>query len=123
LINPPPEGPTPSGYVYYLPNPKQNGEPVSYDDCEWKTGRIMFEIKGETNAKLLTSRYDALKTSTADKILEQSARQIAASGGRPIVWVFAEKEAAQFVRVLFDKVGRGRQFITVVYIPWTRTNP
>jgi len=123
LINPPPEGPTPSGYVYYLPNPEENGKPVSYDDCEWKTGSMMFEIKGETNAKLLTSRYDGLTVSATGKILKQSERQIAASGGRPIVWVFAEKEAAQFVLDLFDKVGRGRQFITVVHIPWTRTNP
>ena len=123
LINPPPEGLTPSEHVYYLPNPEENGKPVSYDDCEWKTGSMMFEIKGETNAKLLTSRYGDLKTSTTDKILNQSARQIAASGGRPIVWVFAEKEAAQVVRDLFDKVGQGRQFITVVHIPWTRTNP
>jgi hypothetical protein len=51
LINPPPLGPTPSGYVYYLPNPQQNGKPVSYDDCHRKTGRIVFEIKGETNGK------------------------------------------------------------------------
>jgi hypothetical protein len=123
LINPPPEGPTPSGYIYYLLNPEENGKPVSYDDCEWKIGSIMFEIKGETNAKLLTSRYDALTTSTADKILEQSARQIAASGGRPVVWVFAEKEAALKVRELFDTTKNGRQFITVVHIPWTRTNP
>jgi hypothetical protein len=34
LINPPPKGPTPSGYVYYLPNPAENGKPVSFDDCE-----------------------------------------------------------------------------------------
>jgi hypothetical protein len=123
LINPPPEGPTPSGCVYYLPNPEENGKPVSYDDCEWKTGSMMFEIEGETNTKLLTSRYDGLTVSATGKILKQSERQIAASGGRPIVWVFAEKEAAQFVLDLFDKVGRGRQFITVVHIPWTRTNP
>jgi hypothetical protein len=87
LINPPPLGPTPSGYVYYLPNPKENGKPVSYDDCEWKTGRIMFEIKGETNAKLLTESYS--ENNVKDDILNQSARQINASGGRPIVWVFA----------------------------------
>ena len=41
IINPPPEGPTPSGYAYYLPRPE--GEPVSFDDCDQKTGRVMFE--------------------------------------------------------------------------------
>ncbi len=121
LINPPPEGPTPSGYVYYLPNPEQSGKPVSYDDCEWKTGRIMFEIKGETYAKLLTEHFS--EENTEDEILKQSARQIAASGGRPIVWVFAEKEAAQIVRKLLDTTGKGRECITVVYIPWTMRSP
>src|ERR1700761_134877 len=48
LINP--GGPTPSGYVYYLPNPADNGKPVSFDDCEQKTS-ILFEIKGEGIAK------------------------------------------------------------------------
>jgi hypothetical protein len=117
LINPPPLGPTPSGYVYYLPNPKENGKPVSYDDCEWKTGRIMFEIKGETYTKLLTESFS--KNNIKDDILSQSACQLEASGGRPIVWVFAEKEAAQIVQRLFDTVGKGREFITVVHIPWT----
>jgi hypothetical protein len=121
LVNPPPQGPTPSGYVYYLPNPKENGKPVSYDDCEWKTGRIMFEIKGLTYAKLLTESFS--EKNTQDDILSQSERQINASGGRPIVWVFAEKEAAQIVRDLFDGKREGRQFITVVHIPWTRTKP
>jgi hypothetical protein len=80
LINPPPLGPTPSGYVYYLPNPKENGKPVSYDDCEWKTGKIMFEIKGETYTKLLTESFS--KNNIKDDILNQSARQLEASGGR-----------------------------------------
>lgn len=120
LINPPPEGPTPSGYVYYLSNPEQNGDPVSYDDCKWKTG-FMFEIKGETNAKLLIESFS--KLNRKKQILDQSARQLAASGGRPIVWVFAEKEAAQIVRDLFDEAGDGRETITVIYIPWTRRSP
>ena len=121
LINPPPLGPTPSGYVYYLPNPKENGNPVSYDDCDWKTGRIMFEIKGETYAKLLTESFS--ENNMKYNILNQSARQISASGGRPIVWVFAEKEAAEIVRRLFDGAKDGQQNITVVYIPWTKSNP
>ncbi len=53
IINPPPNGPTPSGYAYYLPRP--GGIPVSFDDCEWKTG-ILFEIKALTYAERLSSR-------------------------------------------------------------------
>jgi hypothetical protein len=50
LINPPPNGPTLSGFVYFLLNPK-SGNSVSYDDCEKKSG-ILFEIKGEVYARL-----------------------------------------------------------------------
>src|SRR5205823_6295664 len=96
FINQPP---TPSGYVYYLPNPKQN-KPVSYDDCHWKTG-IMAEIKGFTFAERLTSGYDKIKKNAEDQIMKQAARQVQASGGRPIIWIFAEEEAAQIVRKLF----------------------
>jgi hypothetical protein len=119
LINPPPDGPTPSGYVYYLPNPK-GGEPGNYDDCKKKTG-MLFEIKGERYAELLKS--PPIRRSITDEFLSQSGRQIAASEGRPIVWIFAEKEAAQFARALFDKADEGREHITVGYVPWTRRNP
>ena len=111
LINPPPNGPTPSGFVYYLPNPKANGKPVSYDDCEWKTGRIMFEIKGENNAKMLNV-----------KLLKQSASQLEASGGRALVYVFAEEEAALKAQHLFDTTDNGRENIIIVHIPWKRKN-
>jgi hypothetical protein len=39
LINPPPNT-TPSGYVYELPNPRQNGKMVTYDDCK-KTALLL----------------------------------------------------------------------------------
>jgi hypothetical protein len=119
LINPPPLGPTPSGYVYYLPRP--NGNPVSFDDCDWKTGRIMFEIKGLEYAKLLTESFS--KDKTTEDILDQSARQLEASAGRPIVWVFAEEEAALKVQKLFDAEDDGRENITIMHIPWARKSP
>jgi hypothetical protein len=118
IINP--EGPTPSGFAYYLP--RSGGGPVSFDDCQWKTG-FMFEIKGETYTHLLTVSHSDMKKNVEAQILKQSGDQIEASGGRPIVWVFAEKEAAQMVQKLFNDVGGGRQFITVVHIPWDRRNP
>ena len=120
LINPPPDGPTPSGFVYYLPNPAANGEPVSYDDCK-KANGVLFEIKAEQYAKLL--KVPQIEESIADDFLEQSGRQIAASGGRPTVWIFAEEEAALFTRRLFDRAKGGRERITVVYVPWTKRNP
>jgi hypothetical protein len=123
IINPPPEGPTPSGYAYYLPNPKENGKLVSYDDCEWKTGRIMFEIKGENNAKMLNSGYEVIETNSTGKILKQSASQLEASGGRALVYVFAEEQAALKAQKLFDATDEGREKITIVHIPWKRKNP
>jgi hypothetical protein len=114
FINPPPKGPTPSGYVYYLTNP-QGGDPVSYDDCKWTNG-ILFEIKGESYANL--SRY--LPGEIADKFIDQGTREMAASSGRPVVWIFAEEKAAQFARNLFDKTP-GLEGITVAYVRWARS--
>ena len=113
LINPPPDGPTPSGYVYYLPNPDENGKPVSFDDCKQATGAILFEIKGEGVAKLTSG----LPGIMAERFIDQATRQMQASGGRPIVWVFAEEGAALFARKLFDD--EGLEGITVAHIPWT----
>ena len=113
LINPPPDEPTPSGFVYYLPLPK--GGEQSYDDCENTTG-ILFEIKGEGLAKLTEDLPDAM----AWKFTNQATRQIDASGGRPVVWIFAEKEAALFARELFDDTP-GLKGITVAYVPWIRS--
>jgi hypothetical protein len=73
IINPLPNGPTPSGFAYYLPRPK--GDPVSFDDCERKTG-IMVEIKGETIAHLLSRPFGA---NVEGDMLAQSARQLEAS--------------------------------------------
>ncbi len=120
IINSPPEGPTPSGYAYYLPRPQ--GKPVSFDDCQWKTG-FLFEIKGEMYTRLMTLPYPIIGKNTADGILEQSADQIEASGGRAMVWVFAEEEAARKAAKLFDDTDHGRENIVVVHIPWVRSNP
>jgi hypothetical protein len=112
LINPPPDGPTPSGFVYYLPNPAESGKPISFDDCEKATGTVI-EIKGEGLAKLTNDLPDIM----ADKFVDQATRQMAASGGRPIVWIFAEEGAALFARKLFDETP-GLERITVAYVPW-----
>src|SRR5262249_11313624 len=104
------------------PNPKANGKPVSYDDCEWKTGRIMFEIKGENNAKMLNSGYDVIKENSTDKLLKQSASQLEASGRRALVYVFAEEEAALKAQQLFEPTDNVCENIIIVHIPWKRKN-
>jgi hypothetical protein len=112
LVNPPPDGPTPSGFAYYLPNPADNGEPVSYDDCQKATG-IVFDFKGLGYAKLINDLPGAMETYFA----AQAERQLAASAGRPVVWIFAEEEAALFVRRLFNSTA-GLESITIGYVPW-----
>jgi len=66
LINPPPNT-TPSGYVYELPNPQENGKTVTYDDCR-KTAVLLAEIKGPGYAKLLT--YEWVRISISKKVVE-----------------------------------------------------
>jgi hypothetical protein len=116
FINPPPIGPTPSGYVYALPNPEQNGEPVTYDDCQ-KTSGILFEIKGEQYAKLL--QMPQAEDSIGEQFFDQALRQVQASGGRPIIWIFAEPEAADFARELFNS-SKDLERIFVVPMPWLK---
>ena len=110
LINP--DAPTPSGYSYYLPYPEPRKEPVSYDDCQRKTS-ILFEFKGYYGGLL------AFDSNARVSFLNQSLRQIEASGGRPVVWIFADREDAVRTQKLFENAGGGRQYITIVYVPWT----
>ena len=111
LINP--DAPTPSGYSYYQTHPDPQEGPVSYDDCQKKTG-ILFEYKGYYG-NLLTFPSDAV-----EDFLDQSARQIAASGGRLIVWIFAEEATAEAARELFKDANEGRENIIIVNVPWTK---
>jgi hypothetical protein len=110
LINP--DAPTPSGYAYYLPNPKPGDRLVSYDDCEKMTS-ILFEFKSYYGG-LLMFDSDARRS-----FLDQSLRQIAASGARPVVWIFADREDAVRTQKLFKDIGEGREYITIVHVPWT----
>lgn len=81
----------------------------------------MFEIKGEKYAALV--QIPQARDNIEREFLDQSARQIAASGGRAVVWIFAEPEAARFTRDLFDAADEGRENITVGYIPWSKKEP
>jgi hypothetical protein len=110
LINP--DAPTPSGYSYYLPYPDPRKEPVSYDDCQRMTS-ILFEFKGYYGGLL------AFNSNARESFLSQSLRQIEASGGRPVVWMFADREDAVRTQKLFENAGGGRQYITIVHVPWT----
>jgi hypothetical protein len=106
------DAPTPSGYAYFLPNPETGSRFVSYDDCE-KKASILFEFKGDYGGLLM---FDS---NARQSFLDQSLRQIAASGARPVVWIFANRQDAERTRKLFEDTGEGREYITIVHVPWT----
>jgi hypothetical protein len=110
LINP--DAPTPSGFAYFLPNPIPGKRFVSYDDCQKKTN-MLFEFKSYYGG-LLTFNSNARQS-----FLDQSLRQIAASGGRPTVWVFADEQDLLRTKELFEVADKGREYITLVHAPWT----
>ena len=109
-----PDNPTPRGMGYQLVNP-ENGNPVFYDDCQQKTG-MMVEAKGPGYAGILS--FDQGKENVKGEWLAQSGRQIAAAGGRPIRWYFAEPEAAAFARKIFKGAKGGRENIKIEVLPW-----
>jgi hypothetical protein len=88
--------PTPLGFAYYLPNPS-TGKATEFDDCQQTTG-IMIEYKDQY-WELLTSDISEI---IIGKLKNQALRQIAAAGSRAIRWYFAENQAADFVRKLFE---------------------
>jgi hypothetical protein len=114
-----PDNPTPRGWGYQLSNPEQNGAPVYYDDCQQSTG-MMVEAKGGYSGVLA---FQQGRDSVSADWLGQSAAQIAASGGRPIRWYFAEPETEAFAKKLFEGAGGGRARIETQVLPWPGSGP
>jgi hypothetical protein len=114
-----PENPTPRGWGFQLPNPEQNGALVYYDDCQQSTG-MMIEAKGGYAGVL---SFPEGKNSVSEDWLDQSSAQVAASGGRPIRWYFAEPETAAFAEGLFATGKGGRERIEIVVLPWSGSGP
>jgi hypothetical protein len=117
FVNPPPYT-TPSGIGFQLPNPQDDGALVYYDDCR-RTNGMMADAKGPVYEKLLT--FEKPMGSVIMEWWQRSGRQIAASGGRPVRWYFAELRAALDARALFDSDRyEGRARIEVVFLPWSK---
>jgi hypothetical protein len=112
LINP--GAPTPSGFVYELLNPNDIQDMVSYDDCQKTTG-ILWEYKW-VHADV--RRFVQGDLSVQKKFLAQAKRQVAASEGRPIVWIFGEEETAVLARQLFRDADEGRERIIILHREW-----
>ncbi|HUI15464.1 MAG TPA: hypothetical protein VL048_18555 [Xanthobacteraceae bacterium] len=114
-----PDNPTPRGWGYQLPNPDQNGELVYFDDCQQSTG-MMVEAKGNYAGVL---SFEPSRTENSADWLKQSAAQLAAAGGRPIRWYFAEPETKAFAEELFRTAGGGRTRIETQVLPWPGSAP
>jgi hypothetical protein len=94
LVNP--GMPTPLGWGYYLVN-RSTSKPVEFD-CQQKTG-IMIDYK-DRYWKML-SNLDLQKFIIRD-LWDEAGRQVRAAGSRPVRWYFSEKQAADYIRELFE---------------------
>jgi hypothetical protein len=104
LINP--DNPTPRGYSYKFLNPV-TGALVDIDDCQHQTG-ARVEIKSEYDDLL---NYEWGDESLTKDWLDQSLRQVQASQGFPVIWIFAQTRSERFARKLFDNAEGGRERI------------
>jgi NADPH-dependent ferric siderophore reductase len=77
---------------------------VNFDDCQRSTG-FMYEYKGPTYTPFLqrANENEFLGPSALAKMLDQATRQFQAAEGKHIVWLFADRDAAEDVRDKFDK--------------------
>lgn len=115
-----PGHPTPPGMGYATPV-LVNGKPVVFDDCKLDAGRL-FKFKG--NYRFYTATGGTIKRKDGSSIstdwLSQSARQLQASEGKPITWLFSNPTDAEFARRLFAEAGEGRETIDIEVLPWER---
>jgi len=111
---------TPLGMGYATPI-LVNGKPVVFDDCKLDTGRL-FEFKG--NYRFYTATGGNIRRKDGSSIstdwLSQAARQLQASDGRPVTWLFSNQTDADFARKLFANAGEGLEKIDIEVLPWDR---
>ena len=81
---------------------------------------MMVEAKGEYASVL---SFEEGLDSESKRWLEQSAAQLAAAGGRPIRWYFAEPETKTFAEKLFRSAGVGRDRIETQVLPLPGSRP
>jgi hypothetical protein len=94
-----PQRPLPPGLAVSLIN-QVTGRPVYYDDCRESDG-TMIEAKGPRYADKLGNYI--VGQSIRTEWIDQATKQVQASGGRAIEWYFAEHEAADTARNIFNE--------------------
>lgn len=92
----------PPGLAMNLPNP-ETGKIVHFDDCRWSDG-TMLEAKGPGYRDMLEKGSEDFPWKGAEeRAIRQAWSQLAAAGGRPIEWYFAEEEVYFHFAELFDR--------------------
>jgi hypothetical protein len=91
---------------------------VYIEDCQHETGDL-YDAKGLRYEKLLLRSGPGMAARVSLKLITEATNQIDASGGRNIIWVFAEPEAMEAVRHLFMLPGNEKlRVIQMRYLHW-----
>ena len=114
IVNP--GNPTPTLYGYKFLNPV-TGRDVVFDDCQHRSG-VLVDYKGPNYLEKLESQYKGFRDGFIKKLTDEAERQIDASEGRTIIWVFAEPAAAAKVTEIFKDDPRIRARILIGSYPW-----
>ena len=107
-----PQRPLSRGEAVSLENPL-TGKNVAFDDCRESDG-TMIEAKGPGFAQQM--KYPYFDASIVPGWEEQARTHVDAAGGREVAWYFAEPEAAEKARKLFENDPKLRK-IKVIYEP------
>jgi hypothetical protein len=113
-----PDNPTPRALAYYFNNPVRNQDPVTYDDCQHGTGAL-FEAKGPRYGSA-GFKYEKVWDGVGKGMVNQAERQIEASQGRPIFWLFANEEGARRTQEWFKKHLKYKNVIHIQVLSWSR---
>jgi hypothetical protein len=107
-----PRRPLPAEMAVSLENPL-TGKNVAFDDCRESDG-TMIEAKGPGFAQQM--KYPYFDMGILPDWEKQARTQVAASAWRDVNWFFAEPEAAEKARKLFEN-DKKLQKIKVFYVP------
>jgi hypothetical protein len=98
LINP--LNPTPTEMAYGFHGP--TGNLVRIDDCQQQTG-MLFEYKGPGYADHFAKK-DFIWDKCYDDMVGQAERQLEATDGKQLTWIFAERTVFLFMKERFAKL-------------------
>ena len=109
LINPLNPTPLEMAYGFYGPA----GNPVKIDDCQHRTG-MLYEYKGP-GYEYHFVRNDVIWKNQYAEMMRQAERQVEATHGKSLTWVFSERSVYLFMK---GELGERYPMIHVRYFPF-----